>query len=268
MANQHDPLDGEFLNNVFAMGILVDKNINITINGLEHGDSVETENDTDTPSDPVFSTGVNDSITRQQGHRVNCFIDNGGNVSIVSDMNGSGILLPCLGKGARNAPIGVAVTPGRGLGTYTPPVGGGGVGEDGSTSTSVSWICTGTFSGRRRGCGCSYSVRDGIGGTSLVFGHLVTPSDDEDVDVVDSDGCKADAGAGADDVDKQAANILAQTGYNAATIDQHKVIAPDGIVADKGYVFWMKTLHQSWVRRQVWVLGSTIKKIQGPNFVL
>ena len=277
MANQHDPLDGEFLNNVFAMGILVDKNINITINGLEHGDSVETENDTDTPSDPIFSTGVNDSIT-QQGHRVNCFIDNDGNVSIVADMNGSGILLPCLRTGARNAPIGVAVTPGRGLGTYTPPVGGVGVGvgvgEDGSTSTSVSWICTGTFSGRRRGCGCgcSYSVRDGIGGTSLVFGHLVTPSDDEDVDVdvVDSDGCKADAGAGADSdgVDKQAANILAQTGYNAATIDQHKVIAPDGIVADEGYVFWMKTLHQSWVRRQVWVLGSTIKKIQGPHFVL
>ena len=101
----------------------------------------------------------------------------------------------------------------------------------------------------------------------MVFGHLVTPSDDEDVDV-DSDRCKADAGADSDDVDTQAANILAQTGYNAATIDQNKVIAPDGIGADKGYVFWMKTLHQSWVRRQVWVLGSTIKKIQGPNFVL
>ena len=39
MANQHDdPLDGEFLNNMFAMGILVDKNMNITISNviIEH----------------------------------------------------------------------------------------------------------------------------------------------------------------------------------------------------------------------------------------
>ena len=230
-------LDGERLNNVFAMDILVEKNLNMTpiIAGVPLRE---------TPSDSAFLTGVNDSIT-QQGHRVSCYIDNNGNLSIVPDINGSGLLLPYIGTGAGNAPPGVAVTPMRGLGTYTPPVV--------QVGGAVSWVCTGKFNG----CS-SYSIRshaNGGGGAApshLVFGHLITPS----------------AGYTADNVPNQAANIRAQTGYNAATEDQHIVTPPmNGPGSDGGYVFWMETVHQRWVRRNVWVLGSTIQQIEGPNGV-
>ena len=217
------------------MGILVEKNLNMTpiIAGVPLRE---------TPSDLAFTTGVNDSITLQ-GHRVGCSIDNDGNLSIVPDINGSGIILPYIGNGAgNNAPTRVAVTPGRGLGTYTPPVqvvGG-----------AVSWVCTGKFSG----CS-SYSIRSHANGAAapshLVFGHLITPS----------------AGYTADTVPNQAANILAQTGYNPATIDQHRVTPVNHAKgSDGGYVFWMETANGR-VRQQVWVLGSTIKVIENPNFV-
>ena len=50
----------------------------------------------------------------------------------------------------------------------------------------------------------------------------------------------------------QAANILDQTGYNAATEDQHIVTPPiNGPGSDGGYIFWMETVHYHWVRRQV-----------------
>jgi hypothetical protein len=235
MANQPNQLDGERLNNVFAMDILGDKDLNMTPI-IAHVPLRET------PSDLAFTTGVNDSVT-EQGHRVSCSIDNNGNLSIAPDVNGSGIILPYIGGGAgANAPIGVAVTPGRGLGTYTPPIQVGG---------AVSWVCTGKFSG----CS-SYSIRSHANGNGavpplhLVFGHLITPS----------------AGYTADTVPNQAANILAQTGYDPATVDQHRVTPINVNGSDGGYVFWMETVN-GWVRRQVWMLGSTIKVIENPNFV-
>ena len=89
-------------------------------------------------------------------------------------------------------------------------------------------------------------INGGGGGapSHLVFGHLITPS----------------AGYTADTVPNQAANILDQTGYNAATEDQHIVTAPiNGPGSDGGYIFWMETVHYLWVRRQVWGVGAWAK---------
>lgn len=65
------------------------------------------------PSDITFAVGMNDSIT-EQGRRVSIGTDTNGNLVITPDPNGSGLILPYIGNGSPNAPVGVAITPGQG----------------------------------------------------------------------------------------------------------------------------------------------------------
>lgn len=225
---------GEVLNNVFAQGILLNKHIKMTARTL----GIPLRED---PSDPKFLIGVNDSVT-QQGWRVSCCIDNNGDLLIVRNPKGRGLLLPYLGVGSPKGNIGVAVTAGRGLGTYTMPI---------ETGGPISWICTGRFNG------CySYSIRNERGGDTLVFGHLVTPSSGNSVDTVDN----------------QALNIQTQTGFDALTVEKNIVTPPVNLKgADGGYVFWMETESKQtrkWVCRQIWTNPSdAIQKIDNQKML-
>ena len=112
--------NGERLNNVFAMGGLLNKHIRMT--AMEPGFPLREY--------PSNSNYTNDDSVTQQGRRVSCSVDENDDLLIVSDENGSGLLLPYLGT----------------VGTYTDKI---------TVDGPVSWVCTGKFSG----CS-SYSVRD------------------------------------------------------------------------------------------------------------
>lgn len=111
------------------------------------------------------------------------------------------------------------------VGTYTEKI---------KVDGPVSWVCSGKFNG----CS-SYSVR-GKTGNELVFGHLVTPVS----------GCEKPK----DNVDDQANIITDITESDPGTVDKKRVTPPDNISdsANGGYVFWMQTDQQKWVRRNIW----------------
>lgn len=186
-------------------------------------------NSLERPSDLLYTTGVADSVC-QQAHQIDA-VWNGAQKSLTLSQSatGEGYWIPYIGNGAHNAPVGVAVTLLRGLGTYTPTVTLGG---------NISWVATGPFSG------CSSASFTALNG-DMVFAHLSTPP----------------AGYTADTLPNQVANIAAQTGFPApAAAGIQQVLSGRGL----GYVFWTY-IGAAWYRRVVWANFGKVVGVERRN---
>jgi hypothetical protein len=167
------------------------------------------------PSDRTFSHGVVDSVT-QQATGIDAVWDNKENaLTLRISFGGPGLWIPYLGNGAAEAK-GVAQTVAFGLGTYTPPLVGGGV---------VSWVVTGPFTG------CTAATFSPS--ASKVFAHIITPAPAHPCDTVPN----------------QIANIAAKVGAPVPT--GNAVIRP--MLAGEVFVFWMY-LGSGWYRRLLWAV--------------
>lgn len=183
------------------------------------------------PSDANFTRGVADSVTEQY-HRIRADWDAQQKKLTLSLHNaGHGYWIPYLGNGA-GALAGVAQTAGRGLGTYTAPLGPGG---------PVTWVATGPFSG------CSLATFSPAGGNK-VFAHVITPA----------------AGYTADTVVNQVANIAAQVNSPApAQGAVQQVVSAHG----EGFVFWT-LVNGVWRRRVIYTLpGGKVSRTESSTQV-
>ncbi len=165
------------------------------------------------PSDMTCANGVNDSVT-QQARSVDAVWNPAlKRLTIQAAAGGPGLWIPYLGNGMPNA-VGVAVTAGHGLGTYTPVVGAAG----------ASWVATGPFSG-------CHIVTLTVGG-GKVFAHVISPA----------------AGYPCAPPATQTIDIAYQVGAvppTPAVLAASKV-SGGGI----GFVFWTR-LHGAWWRRVI-----------------
>lgn len=180
--------------------------------------------DIQAPSDSMYSMGVVDSVTRQ-ANRVDAVWDKKHKrLTIRRNCTGPGYWIPYLGNGPKH-PIGMAQTPGRGLGTYTPPVILGG---------PISWVVTGPFSG------CTAASFSPGGGK--VFAHVITPAD----------------GSTADTVSNQISNIATRVGAPIPGPDvATKILSGVG----EGFVFWL-LINGVWYRRIMWAYAGIVKGME------